>query len=251
MKNKDRVLNLIVPIISILCILILWSAVAVVADNPYLLPTFGQTVTVFFSLFGKAEFYLALFGTVIRSLIAFIISFALALGLAILTGKYKRVQKAVAPIISIIRVLPTIAVVLLLLVWTNDFVAPIIVTFLVVFPTLYLNVKNALDSVDYEQIQMCNVFGVSKKDILLKVQLPQIYPPIFKAIGAGLSLNIKLMVAAEVLAFTTNSLGNLLHLSKLYDQMATMMALVLVTVILGLIIEGVFSLISKKMGKWQ
>ena len=59
------------------------------------------------------------------------------------------------------------------------------------------------------------------------------------------------MVAAEVLAYTTNSLGNLLQLSKLYDQTATMMALVLVTVILGLIIEGVFSLICKKMGKWQ
>lgn len=251
MKNKDKLLNAILPLISIVCIIVLWSSVAVVVDNSYLLPTFSQTVSVFFSLLGKAEFYRVVFGTLSRSLIAFVFSFSLALILALITNRRKVATKIVAPIISIIRVLPTIAVVLLLRVWTDEFVAPILVTFLVVFPTLYLSVKSALDSVDYDQIEMCKVFGVSSKDILLKVKLPQIYPPILSAIGAGLSLNLKLMVAAEVLAYTANSLGNLLQLSKLYDQTATMMALVLVTVILGLIIEGVFSLICKKVGKWQ
>ena len=251
MKNKDKLLNAILPIISIVCIIAVWGSVALVVDNPYLLPTFSQTVSVFFSLLGKAEFYHVIFGTLARSLIAFIFSFSLALILALITNRRKVATKIVAPIISIIRVLPTIAVVLLLLVWTDEFIAPILVTFLVVFPTLYLSVKSALDSIDYDQIEMCKVFGVSNKDILLKVKLPQIYPPILSAIGAGLSLNIKLMVAAEVLAYTTDSLGNLLQLSKLYDQTATMMALVLVTVILGLIIEGVFSLICKKVGKWQ
>ena len=251
MKNRDKILNAILPIISIVCIIILWSAVALSVDNQYLLPSFSQTLGEFFSLFSKAEFYRVLFGTLSRSLVAFLISFSLALVLALFAYKYKVASKILAPIISIIRVLPTIAVVLLLLVWTDEFVAPIIVTFLVVFPTLYLNVKNALDGVDYDQIEMCKVFGVSKKEILLKVQLPQIYPPILSAVGAGLSLNLKLMVAAEVLAYTSNSLGNLLQLSKLYDQTATMMALVLVAVVLGLVIEGIFSIICKKVGKWQ
>lgn len=251
MKNKDKLLNVLLPIIPIVCVVILWASVATAVDNQYLLPSFSQTLSVFFGLFSKAEFYQVLLGTVLRSLISFGLSFLLALGLALITNRYRWASKMVSPIISIIRVLPTIAVVLLLLVWTDEFVAPIIVTFLVVFPTLYLNVKNALDGVDYDQIEMCKVFGVSKKEILLKVQLPQIYPPILSAVGAGLSLNLKLMVAAEVLAYTSNSLGNLLQLSKLYDQTATMMALVLVTVVLGLVIEGIFSIICKKVGKWQ
>ena len=251
MKNNNRLLNLITPLISILCIVILWIILALLVNNRYLMPGFFTTVKECFRLFTIGEFYHALFGTLLRSVIAFLISFILAVCLAVLTYKKPKLARCIAPIISIIRVLPTIAIVLIVLVWTSSFIAPIIVTFLVVFPTLYLNVKNALDGVDKEQLEMLKVFRVEKKQVLKRVVFPQIAPPIILAIGAGLALNIKLMVAAEVLSYTVNSIGNLLQLSKIYDQMATMMALVLVTVIIGLLIEWLFVFISKKVGKWQ
>lgn len=250
-KKQEKLLNFIIPIISILTLLLLWIIVALAIDNQYLLPSFSLTISTFFNLFTYSEFYIALLGTLSRSIIAFLISFILALILALISEKYKGAERFFAPIISIIRVLPTIAVVLLLLVWTNSFIAPIIVTFLVVFPTLYLNVKNALASIDHDQIEMCKVYSVDKKKILFKVELPQIMPPLIWAIGAGLSLNLKLMVAAEVLSFTANSIGNYLSLAKVYEQMPTMMALVLVTVMFGLMIEWLFSYLSKKAGRWQ
>ncbi len=251
MKKKDKILNLIAPLISILCIVILWVTLALLVDNQYLMPDFFSTVRECFRLFTIGEFYYALFGTLLRSIIAFLVAFILAVILAVLTFKLPKLSKYIAPIISIIRVLPTIAIVLIVLVWTSSFIAPIIVTFLVVFPTLYLNVKNALDGVEKDQLEMLKVFNVDKKVALKKVVFPQIAPPILLAMGAGLALNLKLMVAAEVLSYTVNSIGNLLQLSKVYDQMVTMMALVLVTVIIGLLIEGLFSYFSKKVGKWQ
>ncbi len=252
MNKNGKILNLIIPLISILSIIVLWVILAIVVNNQALLPSLTTTLKEFFSLFIKAEFYHAFFNTLLRSLLSFIFSFSLALALAVLTYKSKKAQRYFAPIISIIRVLPTIAVVLPLLVWTkNSFVTPIIVTFLVVFPTLYLNLKNALSSIDKDQIEMCKVFNVGKKEIYTKVIFPQILPPVILSMGAGLSLNVKLMVAAEVLAYTVSAIGDLLRLAKLYEQMSTMMALVLVTVILGLLIEWLFSFISKKVGKWQ
>lgn len=250
MKN-NKLLNLIAPLISILCIVVLWIVLALVVNNKYLMPGFFTTVKECFRLFTIGEFYHALFGTLLRSIIAFLVAFFLALCLAVLTYRKPKLTSFISPVISIIRVLPTIAIVLIVLVWTSSFIAPIIVTFLVVFPTLFLNVKSALDGVDKEQLEMLKVFNVCKKQVLKKVIFPQIAPPIILAMGAGLALNIKLMVAAEVLSYTINSIGNLLQLSKVYDQMATMMALVLVTVIIGLLIEWVFTFISKKVGKWQ
>ena len=249
MRKSEKILNLIIPLISVLCIVVLWAIVALVVNNVYLMPGFFTTLTEVFRLFSTLEFYSAFLGTILRTLISFIMALSFALVLSFLTFENKRAKSAIAPIISIIRVLPTIAVVLLLLVWTNSFIAPIVVTFLVVFPTIYLNIESAIKSIDYDQVECSKAFGADDKYIFKKVVFPQILPNFFSAVGAGLSLNLKLMVAAEVLALTVNSMGNLLQLAKLYDQMVTMMALVLVTVIFGLIIEGVFSYISKKVGK--
>ena len=250
-KDQGKILNIILPIISVSLIFIVWAITAIAVDNAYLLPSVSQTLKEFFSLFTYSEFYLALGGTLLRSLIAFLISFSISCVLAFLSYNSDKAKRFISPIIAITRVLPTIAVVLLLLVWTNSFVAPVVVTMLVVLPTIYTNVLNSLEGIDKGQIEMCKLFGISEKEITLKVKLPQIAPPLYSTIGSGISLNLKLMVAAEVLSFTVNSIGYYLQTAKQYDQLVTMMALVLVTVILGLIIEGVFSLISKKVGKWQ
>lgn len=252
MKNKKKqLLNLIPTTISISCLILVWTIASTATNDEKVLPSFLDTVKKFFLLFSYGEFYLSYFGTLLRSLISFLISFLLGLFLVWIFQKHKTIKKFIEPIMAIIRVLPTIAVVSLLVLWTNDFVAPIIVTILVVLPTTFVNLSNAFNGIDRDAIKMCEFFSVSKKEILLKVQLPQIAPALYSSIGAGLSLNLKLMVAAEVLAFTASSVGNFIYLSKLYDQTVTMMALVLSVVITGLIIELIFSLFSKKAGQWQ
>jgi len=251
MNKKSKLLNIIITIIPFLCIILLWAIIACSIDNDKVLPTVSQTVKQFFNLFGFREFYSIYFTTLLRALISFCVSFVVAMGFAILAIKNSVVQKIISPIISVMRSLPTIAVVLLLIVWTNSQIAPVIVTVIVILPTVYINVKSALESVSKEQLQMCKAFNVSKKNVFKKVVMPQIAGEITYAIGGGLALNLKLMVAAEVIADTSKSIGKYLSLSKLYDQTVMMMALVMVTVVSGLIIELVFSLISKRMNKWK
>jgi len=251
MKNKKTLLNLILPLITVMCLFAVWAIVSSIVGSEYILPSVWVTIRSAFALFGKANFYLALLYTFIRVIIAFVISFTLAFILAFFSTKNQYVRRIVSPIISIIRALPTIAIVLLLLFWTNSNVAPVVVTMLVVLPTTYTGLKNALEEVDGELKEMCQVFGVDKKQVFFKVQLPAIMPSTCALIGSGISLNLKLMVAAEVLSATVRSIGNLLNYASYNGEMASMMALVLVTVILGFIIESVFNLISKKVGAWK
>ena len=164
------------------------------------MPTVGETVAALLGLFKSAEFYVAYFNTLLRSVIAFFISFTLAFIFAFSAYKSEKARRALKPLIVIIRALPTIAVVLLLVLWTSSKIAPIIVTMLVVFPTLYNNLYAALMGIDKDLNEMCKVFGVSEKKRLKKVVFPQIAPEFISAAGAGLTLNLKLMVAAEVLA---------------------------------------------------
>lgn len=249
MKKQDKLLNALLPFLTVAVIFGLWGLAAAKVDSEYVLPTVGDTFAALWELLKSAEFYRAYFGTLLRSVVAFAIAFFLAFIAAFVAYKCDKAKRALKPLIVIIRALPTIAVVLLLVLWTSSFVAPVIVTFLVVFPTLYNNLYAALCGIDKDLNEMCKVFGVSNKKRLTKVVFPQIAPEFITSAGAGLTLNLKLMVAAEVLAQTARSMGYLLNTSKIYFEISTMLALVLITVITGLIIEFLFSFWAKKAVK--
>ena len=250
-ERKDKLLNLILPLISVLVIFALWVVMAKSIGNEYILPSVADTFSALIGLLKEQSFYIALLGTLGRSLIAFIISFVLAFILAVLSITFKYFERAIAPVISFLRALPTIAVVLLLLFWTNSKVAPVIVTLLVVLPTCYTYIKTAFESVDKTTVEAGLVDGASKRKAFFNVMLPQALPAVYSAVGSGFSLNLKLMVAAEVLSATANSLGYMLNVSKVYFEIATMIALVVITVIIGCVIEFIFNALSKKAGKWK
>ena len=54
------------------------------------------------------------------------------------------------------------------------------------------------------------------------------------------------MVAAEVLAQTARSIGFMLNVSKVYFETAEMVALVIIAVLFGVIVESIFNFIAKK-----
>ena len=252
MKEKgQKIIYNLIPVFSVAVLICLWAiSSAIVGNGVFASPK--QAVIALIEIFSYSEFYLALGGTLLRTLIAFAFSFLVALVLAFFSKKSQAFKRAVSPIISITRALPTVAIVLLLLFLTsnNSQVAPVVVTSLIVIPTSYVNILTSLEAVESEEIEMCNAFGVDKKLIIKKLYLPKTAPSMLIAVGSGICLNLKLMVAAEVLAFTANSIGYFLKLCSEYD-FAKMLALVLVTVVIGLIIEWVFALLSKKAGEWR
>lgn len=250
-ENKEALKNLILPLITVACILLLWTIASISVGSKYILPSIAETFRALIKLLGELSFYLAFIFTLIRSLIAFAISFLLALTLALLSQKSQTAKRLISPVIGIMRALPTVAVVLLLLFWTNSQIAPVIVTMLVVLPTVYNGCITSIESLDKEVLEMCALFNVDNKKTFFKVVLPGIAPSLLINVGSGISLNLKLMVAAEVLASTVKSIGGLLNYSNYNLQTAMMIALVVVTVCVGLLIEKIFSLISRKVGKWQ
>lgn len=249
-SKKDKIVNLILIIIPFACILLIWQ-IGSLFTNEFILPSVGETFTALLSVFAKSKFYVALFGTLLRTLIAFVISFVLAFILAFLTRINQKAEVVISTVISVLRALPTIAVVLILLLWTSSNVAAVVVTSLVVLPTTYSSLKDALFSVDDDLIKVLKLYGVDDKKLLKDVYTPAILPSTLLAIGNGLSLNLKLMVAAEVIAATANSIGYLLNSAKVNFEMPTMIAIVIVTVFIGILVEWSFQALSKKVGEWQ
>ena len=251
-KRLNKTLNAILyPIILILIIFLIWYFASIAVNSEFILPTPTQTLNDFFLLLSTKTFWLSFSHTLLRTFISFIFSFLLASVLAMLSFQFKIFSKILSPLVSILRATPTIAVILLFLIWTTSNIAPILISMLVILPILYTSIYSSLNNINKDILEMCKVYKVRKKDIIFKVCIPQVWASTYLSVSSSLSLNLKLMVAAEVLANTTNSLGGLMQGAKIYFEMSNLMAITLITIIIALLLEFLINLANRPIRRWQ
>ena len=231
---------------------LIWYIAALVSGSEFIMPKPLTALKRFFLLFTEGRFYRAFFSTIGRSLIAYAVSLALALALGILSAMFEPMRKLLNPLVSVCRAIPTMAVVLLLVIWFGAKTAPVIVSLIVIMPTLYAAFTEAITGVDGKIIEMCRVYGVKRRDMITKVYLPLALPAASLSASTALSLTIKLTVAAEVLANTANSLGAMMQSARAYFETAELMALTVITVIVSLALEyGLYAVLRLFFKKWK
>ena len=245
MDRKRVFVNILAPIFGCLLFIAIWYALAAIVDMSLILPSPTDTVREFVLLLGDSTFYSAVGRTLLRSLLAFLIGFALATVFAVLSACFPIFKKVFAPFSVILRVLPTISVILLVLVWFRSRVAPFVVTFLVIFPMLYTTVLNAIEGVDPRLKEMTDAYRFSMGKKILHLYIPQMTPAILTGVSITLSFTVKLTIAAEVLSYGNNSIGFFMQRASVYLETATLLAWTLAAILLGFLLEGVVLLIKK------
>ncbi len=248
---KERKLNIIFSVAAVLIMWLIWIIAYYSVKNDYVVPSFPDTMVSLWGCLCSGEFWTAFAFTFLRTLEAFVLSFLLAALLAAASALSKTAAAFIKPFMVFLRTVPTLAIILILLIWTSAKVAPVIVTFLVLFPMIYSQMVAATENVDGGLIQMAKLYGVSKKERLFKIYLPQISPDIFSQTGANVSLGIKVMISAEVLSNTYKSLGGMMQSARSFLEVPRLAALTLIAVLLGLVADIAFSQLKRINSKWR
>lgn len=249
---KKRAKSIICSVAAIVLMWLVWLIAYFAVGNDFVVPSFSDTMVSFGKCLTEAPFWKAFFSTFLRTLEAFVISFALSAALAALAAFSKTARTIIAPFMAVLRTLPTLAVVLLLLIWTNAQAAPVIVTVLVLFPVSYAQILAAADGVDDGLIQMAKVYKIKKSTQIFSIYIPLVAPNILTQTGANISLGLKIMISAEVLCATAKSLGGLMQTAKsVYYDMPRLAALTIAAVLLGLIVDFAFSQLKRVTSRWQ
>lgn len=232
---------------------LVWIVAYYAVGNSLVVPDFRDTMKEFFGLLCDVVFWTALLNSLLRTLVAFFISFALATGCAAIATLGNSARALFRPLIGFIRILPTLAIMLIILVWTegNKNVAPVIVTVLVLFPMIYAQFIAAIDGIDSGIKQMIKVYHIPKKQAVFKIYLPLISPNILSQSGANVSLGLKIMISGEVLAYTLKGLGGMMQYASMGGLIARLAALTIMAVIFGLIIDILLSQLVRITYKWS
>lgn len=249
---SGRKLNILISLLAVAAMWLIWIIAYYAIANDYIIPSFRDTfISLWRDCIASGAFWIAFGNTFLRTLLAFAISFLIAAALACVCAISKKAAAFVMPFMVFLRTLPTLAVILLLLIWTTPRVAPVVVTSLVLFPMIYARIYAAIDGIDGGIRQMLKVYAIPKSRAIFNIYLPLIAPETLPQTGADISLGLKVMISAEVLASTFKSLGGMMQESRLYLEMPRLAALTLLAVLTGLIVDIAFSQLARLTYKWS
>ena len=240
------IINIAAPILGLVVFIVVWFILSAAIGISIILPSPTETLTEFFALFGQSGFYMALGRTLLRAVLSFLIAFSCACLFVFLSKISVFFKKAFAPIAVIMRVMPTISIILLVMIWFKSNVSPYAITFLVIFPMLYRVVTDAADGVDPALLEMTKAYRFSTGKRFLYFYLPEMLPPILTGASITLSFSVKLTIAAEVLSFTAESMGRYMKQASAYIETSKLLAWTLAAILLGFLLEGLV-LLGKKL----
>ena len=251
MKVAKKYQNALLSLTAIVALWLVWIAAYYIVRNDYVLPSFWDAFAEMGRILADASFWRAFWNTFLRTLWAFLASMALGIAMAVCSHLTAGLRVFFAPAISVMRTVPTIAVILMLLLWTTPSMVPVIVSALVLFPAVYAAALAALDEVGENYGELTRAFRVPLMRRIGKMYLPLAAPVMLKQAGGIFSLGLKVVISGEVLASTYRSLGGMMQDAQMYLNMPRLMALTLLVLFMGFVLEGVCYFAYRLIVRWR
>ncbi len=201
-------------------------------------------------LAATAAFWQAVGWSSLRILGGFLLSCAAAAVLAVPAARKAWVRELLAPPVAAVKATPVASFIILALVWLDSRRLPLFIAFLMVFPTVYLNLLEGIRQTDRKLLEMARVFRVPFGRQLRDIYLPQVLPYFRSAASLGLGLCWKAGVAAEVIGLPKGSMGERLYTAKVYFQTPDLFAWTAAIVAVSAVFERLFlKLVDLAAGK--
>jgi NitT/TauT family transport system permease protein len=222
-------------------VIALWEALSSAHSSLGIVPSPSGAFAYILSEARKAVFWRAVGNTLYTSFFSFFVSFAAAALFAAASRLLRGIKLICDPLIVVCRAMPTAAVILILLLCVNSRYVPVAVAFLVVFPLCYENLYHALETVDGRLLEMAAVFKIPLHRKLFGIYLSAVVPAAFSSIRAGAGLNLKVVIAAEILGLPSVSIGYSILSAKQSFAFSAAFAWLVVAVILCFACEAAVS----------
>lgn len=253
-KTKRFFVKFIKVILATAFWILLWEAASHIlsSSNELLLLILPSPFTVFkkwLQIGFTKEFLSAVGLTLLRILSGFLVGSVLGFLIGILTHYIKLVNTLFSPLLKVIRAVPVVAIIILLYLFFESSVLPIIIVALMVLPIIWQTTHDGLQNSDPNLLEMAKVFRVKRFRVLTDIKLPCLSKTLLSSEVNALGLAWKSGVAAEVICLPNVSLGTLLWAGKGSVNYDEVYAITLTVIVLSLIIEVLLSALCRNLLK--
>lgn len=237
--------------VIILLWLAVWQIAAVWTDNHILLVGPVQVLRVFVQNMTQPDFLKIVLYSFARIGLGFFLALCVGLILGAVSYRFPIVEELSAPVMAALKSIPVASFVVLLLIWFGSSRLSFFISFLIVFPNVYVNTIAGLKSADVKLLEMAQVYGMGKMNRFFYIYRPALMPYLGSCLKISLGMSWKSGVAAEVIGLPAYSLGERLYMSKIYLDTAGLLAWTLMIVLISFLFEKAVLWLLKVYGEWK
>jgi len=241
--------NIIGPILLIL----VWAVASQLQlVDKFFLPDPFTVIKKLIELIGSGAILGDLFSTLGRVILSFIIALVVGLPLGLFLGRSEKIYRSVEFIIDFFRSTPATALFpLFLLVFgitdkSKIAVAAFASMLIIIFNTAY-GVMNAKKS----RVLAAQIMGATKAQIFRWILFWESLPQTFIGLRSAISLSLVIIIVTEMFIGTASGLGRKIIDSQITYEISTMYAVILLTGILGYLLNLLFLAVEKRVLHWS
>lgn len=217
--------------------LLLWQLASMAVGLPLLLPSPLAVLLRLGQLCTGADFWLTVASSLLRILLGFLLGVLFGTALAGLCWRFRLIDALARPLLGVLKSTPVASFIILALVWVKTTWLATVISFIMVLPLIYANVREGIDSADRQLLEMAQVFRLSRRKTFRYCYLPAILPFFLSAISSALGFAWKSGIAAEVLGRPARAIGSQIYDSKIYLETPDLFAWTLVVILLSVLLE--------------
>ena len=233
----NKLITFFKNLLSLLFWCALWQIGAMIINKEYLLPDIPATFKALLEIVKDASFYKSVIFSCLRVIAGLALGSAFGILLAILCNKFSILHTLFSPIITIIKSTPVASFIVLLWVLMSGDALTVFIGFLMVMPIIWQNLLDGYSAIDKNVIELADVYEFSYSKRLKLLVFPTLKKYLIPALITASGLAWKAGIAAEIIAYTKNSIGQGINDAKYNMETATIFAWTLVVIVLSIALE--------------
>nr|WP_082091576.1 ABC transporter permease [Domibacillus tundrae] len=243
------------PIVAFVLFISLWQLIPVVLGLPhYILPkptdVWEATVSDWALL---AE---AIRITIFESVIGFLLSAVIGIGVSVLLASSKILERSIYPYAIILQTIPVVAVAPIVVIWFGaGFNSIVVISFLIGFFPVISNTLMGLNSADKNMDELFTLYNASRWQRMWKLRIPAAMPYIMAGLKISCTLSIVGAIVGEYVAGIgggNGGLGYAITVAAIQVKTSFLFSCGIAAALLGISFYLLISLFSKMMlGSWH
>jgi NitT/TauT family transport system permease protein len=228
--------------------LLIWQFLPPALGVPsYIIPTVTDLAHEFVRMAQRENLLVHIFSTVTIATLGFVIGSLLGAAMGYVLGMSVFIEKVLSPYILGLQIAPKVAFAPLFIMWLGYNAWPkLIVTILVVFFPILVNVLQSMKTIDRDLINLARAYSMGRLQIFWKIEVPTSMPALMAGLRIGATLAVIGVTVGELVGGNTG-LGYLITFGEGQANTAMVFNAIVLLTLVGIVLYAAVAMIEARV----
>jgi NitT/TauT family transport system permease protein len=213
----------------------------------YIIPTVTDLSREFTRMVQRENLMVHVMSTVTIATAGFVIGSFLGAAMGYVLGMSVFIEKVLSPYILGLQIAPKVAFAPLFIMWLGYNAWPkLLVTVLVVFFPILVNVLQSMKTIDRDLINLARAYSMSRLQIFWKIEVPASMPALMAGLRIGATLAVIGVTVGELVGGNTG-LGYLITFGEGQANTAMVFNAIVLLTLVGIVLYGAVTMIEARV----